>query len=378
MKKTYLVMIMYCILSFCSCSNSSDMVIVDTKKCVQPSDLIKPDFDIIPLETNEESLISQINKVKLYDSCFFIEDQNQRAILIFDINGKYLNKISRYGRGRGEYIDIMDFDIYNGYIYLLSRGLGKILRYDLKGKYIDSSGELDDDYTNIIVMNDNNILMFANSCGTTSMNYKILDWKSNEILSEWDNYGKNAGMIMSGYFMNRTEDGFLLSKAYDHTLYKYDTLGYDKLIALEFPSTDKIPDKPQNFFEKSKYIHSRGMCVIECIDQAMIYNNLLYIYYSCMETRIVNGIEAGAFMTYMSEINLETKESHTIDLSGYTVNNDYPFLGLRTAAMQDGCLITKTPCSTIIHYKTECLTQFPKLANIKEDDNPVLIVHHIK
>ena len=67
MKKTYLVMIMYCILSFCSCSNSSDMVIVDTKKCVQPSDLIKPDFDIIPLETNEESLISQINKVKLYD-----------------------------------------------------------------------------------------------------------------------------------------------------------------------------------------------------------------------------------------------------------------------------------------------------------------------
>lgn len=377
MKK--LLLITFIGLFGCSCSeNDSDNVIIDIDHCVPPSEIIEPDFDVIPLETNEQSLISEIYKVKIYDNCFYVEDRAQHSILIFDYNGKYVNKVNSYGRGHGEYVDIMDYDICDGYIYLLSRGMGKILRYDLEGKYIDSSVDLGEDYTNLVVINGDSVLLFANNCGVHNKNYRIINYKSNEVLNEWDDYGKAGGLIMGTYPLNKTtDDGILLSKSYDHTLYKYDKSGYGKLVEFEFAGCDEIPKSPKNYYERSNYIRENRLKLIEYFSQSMFYNNKLYVYYSFLEKINWYGIEADAISTRLSEIDLGTKKSRTIDIGYLTEYDEYPFIG-HTLALQDGKLVTQGFCDGILKYRRHLLEQYPQLANIKPDDNPILVVHRIK
>lgn len=69
-------------------------------------------IDFIPLETTPESYIGQVGKITFFKSNMIIWDMQSRSILIFDKNGKFLNKISRVGSGPYEYIDINDFCVH--------------------------------------------------------------------------------------------------------------------------------------------------------------------------------------------------------------------------------------------------------------------------
>ena len=362
---------------FCSCGEKkSDIVSIDLKNCVAPAEMFEPDFEIIPLETTEESLIGEIEKVKLQDSCFFVEDNTQKAILIFDWKGKYLNKISRLGRGPGEYTNILDFDVYDGFVYIFS-GSGYVLRYNTSGKFIDQM-EVDDAYCSMLVAGRDSILMFANNVSNSKLNYRLLDWKTGGVMDEWDKFEARGLGVGKWSPMCRADKGILLSKLFDYSLFFYNQSGYNKIVEVDFPGLDKIPETPENFYEKFDVIAENKYSVVTHFRQTMSYKGKLYLYYNCFEYSLVNGIKASKFMQYLSEIDANTKEQRTAAIDGYTIREDFPFLGCSVEALQDGKLVTSIPCNTILQYTPECITRFPQLANIKEDDNLVLIAHHIK
>jgi hypothetical protein len=64
-------------------------------------------IDYIQLETNDSCLIGKIKKSRITKSGVYISDGEK--ILRFDLKGKFLNKIGNVGRGPGEYINILDF-----------------------------------------------------------------------------------------------------------------------------------------------------------------------------------------------------------------------------------------------------------------------------
>lgn len=59
---------------------------------------------IIPLETNENCLVSEITQMEVWDNKIFILDWKLNSLLVFNTQGKYLNRIGRIGKGPGEYI----------------------------------------------------------------------------------------------------------------------------------------------------------------------------------------------------------------------------------------------------------------------------------
>jgi hypothetical protein len=94
----------------------------------------------IPLETNENSIISGINKIYFTDNHIYILDRDGgKGVFIFDRNGKFIRKIGRTGGGPGEYVSIDDFTIdkNNLTVYLLTNR-ENILLYRVDGKYIRS------------------------------------------------------------------------------------------------------------------------------------------------------------------------------------------------------------------------------------------------
>lgn len=78
---------------------------------VKLSELFGTNYRIIPLETKEESLVGQINKIKKYNNQYYILTSNH-ILFHFDENGKFISSLNKRGKGPEEYLSIEDFDVY--------------------------------------------------------------------------------------------------------------------------------------------------------------------------------------------------------------------------------------------------------------------------
>lgn len=98
--------------------------------------------EIIPLETTNLSLLSQMNFVKVipFEGFIYILDSKQHLIQKFDSCGKYITTINKRGRGPGEYSLLSDFGInrQNRTIELLCP-TGTLYRYTIDSTdFVDS------------------------------------------------------------------------------------------------------------------------------------------------------------------------------------------------------------------------------------------------
>lgn len=93
---------------------------------------------LIPLETNKQSLIGSVRKIIYKKDYIYIFDETtgNNSILVFDLKGKFITAIRNTGRGPGEYNSIIDFTVdEKGLIYILHDSCKKILVYSADGIY---------------------------------------------------------------------------------------------------------------------------------------------------------------------------------------------------------------------------------------------------
>lgn len=83
--------------------------------------------DVIPLETNDSSLLGSIEKVTRRGNFIYIKSGNS-PLMMFDKEGCFRNCIGKIGSGPEEYPLLSDFDIKNENIYILTAN--KIQVYD--------------------------------------------------------------------------------------------------------------------------------------------------------------------------------------------------------------------------------------------------------
>lgn len=99
---------------------------------------ILSDMELVQLETNDSVLIANIDEVVVASDRLFIADFENGVVYIFNLDGKYVNKISDQGRGANEYLYLFDifYDLESNTINLLSRNTSKVLRYSNDGELI--------------------------------------------------------------------------------------------------------------------------------------------------------------------------------------------------------------------------------------------------
>jgi hypothetical protein len=115
-----------------------DVPIVIDMDSVKSDSLRLSHIRYVPLETSEECLIGHAYKTLIRNDKIYIADfHTAMALFVFDMDGKFLFKISRRGQGPGEYVSFFDFDIQtNGDIYIFDQHRKKILIYSPAGEYL--------------------------------------------------------------------------------------------------------------------------------------------------------------------------------------------------------------------------------------------------
>lgn len=144
MKNIYLFILIT--LTFWSCNNdnvktssisNTNVQIFDLENCADGlSDSLKiKELKYIPLETRSECLMSSINKILVRDNKIYILDNDvANSIFVFSLEGKFIYKINKPGKGPGEYISLTDFDVDKfGKIIVNDQMSRKIIKYSNNG-----------------------------------------------------------------------------------------------------------------------------------------------------------------------------------------------------------------------------------------------------
>lgn len=95
-------------------------------------------LEVIPLETNDSSLLVFPDKVLCRNGRYEVFDHRRYALFLFDENGRFIRQVGRRGQGLGEYREVYDVahDSRNGNICLLSP-FWEMFVYDSEGRFLE-------------------------------------------------------------------------------------------------------------------------------------------------------------------------------------------------------------------------------------------------
>jgi hypothetical protein len=242
-KKYILFTVAILLLSCCNKKRQNDdenifTINIESEKIVKSikfSELIT-DCKYVPLETTEECLIGQLNKVEVSNNEIFVLDsRSARAIYRFSKEGKFLNQIAEQGHGPGEYVqpDDISIDVTTGEIAILDRM--KIYFYKPDNTYLRDI---------ILPVYSYKIAWYDHRIATYSRDDNDLvllneNGKQKEVFFKNDEAKK---MVMNYPFQPYNEKELLYFAYFDYTIYnisEYSVTPHVKFIFDERMFTDK-------------------------------------------------------------------------------------------------------------------------------------------
>ena len=217
-----------------------------------PFDSLKiKNLEYIPLETNANVLISTINKMLVLDNRIYVADYYVgKSLFVFDFHGKLVFKIDRLGKGPGEFINFIDFNITeSGDIILWDVAQQKLIKYSKDGIFVTEK-RLNCHLINFAMFPNNRL--YANQTfenGKFSKDLAYYDWnngKFNQILPIIISNQFDLVQHSLQYFFQTPYSCYFIQR-FSKIAYKLDE--YDAVPYIEF---ENMPLPPKSIIERWK------------------------------------------------------------------------------------------------------------------------------
>lgn len=338
-------------------------------------------LNYIPLETKQECLIDDIQKLAYYEGNIFVMDQY--GIYKFNRTGKFICKFGTRGRGPKENSIFANFFIKSDTIYL--RGWNKINAYDTNSGNFLYSIHFDDKYPRIYI-------------NKTEKNFVSFNYSNNQI----EFYDVKGNVIDSTiYFINNK---MILDRAITFSYYNL-FFGTDKSLKFTTYCNDTIFEVNEKFNLIPKYIINLGKYKIpekyrpDVASWDLFYNNAsFYLRKILLETSELILIQLGHWRKSKEFSNLLEYSDEKAGISGlaiYNKNNkklslirkdeeNFPCFYPNFSDGENHLLTFVNPIDVISVYnqythKYQINNSFIRVAkDIKVDDNPIIIIADLK
>jgi hypothetical protein len=322
------------------------------------------DWYYVTLETTADNLIASIDKMQITDTLMWFLDKKNNSIYTFNLTGKYIRKFCRFGNGPDEYLDIADFQVLNGNIYVLSRTNKKIFIYNLLGESI-GKWQLDDWY-DYFYMTDGSILLYANF--SNDKLYNLIEY--NPVSGQYGKqdfpfpHNQNFGFSHSPFITTDNKE-LLFTQQYDYTIYLLDpkTMHTDVIATLSFHTKDKLPENPYagDFFKiYQEYIFKS---VVRRISMAHRKDDTLYIVY------ILDYVQ------HLTKIDMASGENVTLKLE---YNDEYPYVFSEPLIVYNQYLVNSIEASAVLLFDDKFKSDKNADGRLDEADNPVIFFNKLR
>lgn len=242
-----------CVALVCGCKHSkktvTDATIV-TFDNPEPRPIVPGDYfseiKFVVLEEGEDSFIRGVAQAELADSLLFVSDYEK--LCAFGLDGRFVSKIGRNGRGPGEYVEISCFfvDKDNKTVTVVDNGTGHFIEYGFDGMHISSTEISIGSLSTVAMLAGDGKLLISNALiSPNDDTYTLVDPKH----PEWkDNFGTYAPLTAEGYGekfawhpMTHSGRSILFTMPLDNTIYEYSDGEFSEKYYIETPQ--KMPPK---------------------------------------------------------------------------------------------------------------------------------------
>lgn len=374
----FYVLLSYLLITFMiSCDNQSNkddkitsISVGLENKSVRLSHIFS-DIEVIPLKTLDTVLVEPEAKIDFTDNLVFVE--SDKSILIFNYKGELIQKIKHCGIGRGEYSSISDFFVDDNLqvIEVLDKNQKKILQYDYNNKYLS---EIPLNFWAIkFIRNDNNLFVYNGNERDENNKYKfrVLAPTHNATFAEIDKNKSKYLHIFNLINFYKRKNELLFFEPFNDTIYTLQPNKLEPKYAISYNEGNI----PTNFYEKHDFEN-----VFDFFQEIKTHNYVNGTY-NVFETE--NKLFFQCYYKgkkYLVEYDKLTHHSISYDsiiddvfLPTPTVlpfqDNDFIFF-----AQNDKVLFT-VPTQWLLDSKQNVKEPF---SNLKIDDNPLLFIAKIK
>ena len=331
--------------------------------------------EYIPLETNTECLLQHLRgNVQFAGGNFIIPCS--KAVYMFDGTGKYIRRIGRSGGGPGEYnrVHSIDIDWKDSLIYLYT--IGKQIVYSFRGDFIRSTTVPD---VNKIAYLNNNIFAayIYNSTGQEKNRILLLNPKGETVKTfpYYDRFTikKGVSMNMMGEndrYLFHYKDNLCFKDYYNDTLF---TVTEKELQPRYIIRLGKFAIPVEKRWENMNFDMQRFKREASSYLRVNVIETDHYLF---MPYGHWAGDEKGGLMLY------DKNKKTCFNVPGGLIKNDIdggipldPY-----TSVDDNTLLTLwTPADIMeLAEKNPDILKNEKLKNMKEDDNHVLMIVHLK
>ena len=316
----------------------------------------------INLELNDSSVIGKMGKYLIHDSLLFIFDKSDNSILQFNLDGKFISRLSKQGKGDGEYTHIEDFDInpFDTTIDIMSC-VGVVYRYNFSGDFIDSYYLPDTRAVHYISnYSKDSVAFYTDLEGDRLTLYSISE---NRILKRFHKH-PNYSIGVSGTPFYRYNDKLVIRDQFGACLKTLSNLNLDEMYCFNYNGKSLEPDQiPEYGAEKLLQDF-----VTQQLDK--IYN----YWFTESQTYLINSfIHKGETFIYIYN---KAKNRGTLMKK---FNNGCKFIN--SPQFHSSKLFAVIPAHNVnIFFNSDSKKSFDLkiLDNLNEYSNPVLVIAKLK
>ncbi|MFR2070400.1 MAG: 6-bladed beta-propeller [Bacteroides nordii] len=220
------------VLAACHGSKQQNIEVLRCSNCSGEALETPPSYkvtDIIKLETNIESFITNIKQIEMNDSLIFILNGSEN-LYVFDRNGNFKNQIGKKGEAPNEYLVLNTFYInaVEQMVVLIDSYKNVLLNYSFDGKYISTISMSSNallNCNNTLLMDDNTLMLFNMMGIKESIAYSLIDMNKKELIGKYFPYApimtNNYIYSFSRHPIAATENGANIIFPLCDTIYSY-------------------------------------------------------------------------------------------------------------------------------------------------------------
>ncbi|NOU62022.1 6-bladed beta-propeller [Marinifilum caeruleilacunae] len=339
---------------------------------------VSTEVNFVSLETNKKSLLRRVYQMEMNDTLILISDL--RRLLLFKMDGSFVKQIGKNGKGPGEYIYVLDFQIKGDTIYIASSGKRSIIKYNLSGEFLEEK-KLDALLAYFSIDEKNQIAWYDRCEGAIKF------------------FNQDAQLIASSKFETflKGRDRFTWKDSYDTYFQRSDS----SLLVNNYLSDTiwSINDKRK----KPAFIFNLGNELLPVTKQVGYYNGDFNKFErNASPYQKINIIHSDNYLMVFKkswiEDDLNSIYLHSFD-NQVTQKYAVPFvyddlishrcLNIRSELSQNGFMISVINAMDLCLDMEETKTVqeklnpqtkhwFDKMSNVKEGDNPILAICRLK